>query len=193
MATVGTEPGDKRQQILEAALLLFVERGFHGTPVPLIAERARVGAGTIYRHFTDKDALVNELFRVWKLRLLATLTEVLADPQPWRRRFGRLWQALYRFSQDHPGVMEFLELTLHGEYLDAENRALEERSAAVLFAFIAQAQADEAMADLPPAVVVALVYGAFLGLLRGARDGWLTLDDRLVDGCEERAWALIRR
>ena len=48
--------GDKREAVLGAALELFVERGFHGTTVPEIAERAGVGAGTIYRHFASKEA-----------------------------------------------------------------------------------------------------------------------------------------
>ena len=42
---------DKSTAILEAALALFAERGYDGTPVPLIAEKAGVGAGTIYRYF----------------------------------------------------------------------------------------------------------------------------------------------
>ncbi|HMV69888.1 MAG TPA: TetR/AcrR family transcriptional regulator [Myxococcota bacterium] len=184
---------DKREQILTSALELFVERGYHGTPVPLIAEHARVGAGTIYRYFADKDALVNELFRTWKLRLGETLLTAVAPDQPWRRRFGALWQGLYRFSLDHPGAIEFLELHLHGGYLDDESRALEQQMGDALFGFIAVAQAEEAMVDLPPPAVVALVYGAFLGLLRASRLGWVTLDDALVAQAEERAWALIRR
>src|SRR5215468_3748459 len=58
-----TRPTDKRDAIMTAALELFVERGFHGTAVPEIAERADVGAGTIYRYFESKEALVNELYR----------------------------------------------------------------------------------------------------------------------------------
>jgi AcrR family transcriptional regulator len=42
---------DKREAIMAAALDLFVERGFYGTAVPEIAEKAGVGAGTIYRYF----------------------------------------------------------------------------------------------------------------------------------------------
>jgi AcrR family transcriptional regulator len=184
---------DKRALILDAALQLFVERGYHGTPVPLIAERAGVGAGTIYRYFADKDALVNELFRHWKLQLGESLLLAVSDDQPWRRRFGRLWQALYRFSQEHPGAVEFLELHQHSDYLDDASRALEQQMADALFGFVAVAQAEEAMVDLPPAAVVAMVYGAFLGLLRGAALGWVTLDEALVAQAEERAWALIRR
>jgi TetR/AcrR family transcriptional regulator, repressor of fatR-cypB operon len=51
----------KREAILNAALQLFTEFGFHGTAMPQVAERAGVGAGTIYRYFTSKEALVNTL------------------------------------------------------------------------------------------------------------------------------------
>jgi AcrR family transcriptional regulator len=185
--------GDKEARILEAALSLFVERGFHGTAVPLIAERAGVGAGTIYRYFEDKTALGNALFRHWKGRLGEALMLEIAEAGPWRSRFGRLWRALVRFHREHPGAIEFLELQLHADYLDAESQALEQQMAALLFAFIGEAQAEEAVVDLPPAVVIAMVYGAYLGLLRGVGAGWVTLDDATVAATEERAWATIRR
>ena len=31
--------------------------------MPMIAENAKVGAGTIYRYFKNKESLVNELFQ----------------------------------------------------------------------------------------------------------------------------------
>ena len=61
---------DKRSAILDAALVLMSERTFAGTPMPLIAERAEVGAGTIYRYFESKEALGNEVFRVCERELL---------------------------------------------------------------------------------------------------------------------------
>src|SRR5262245_20911865 len=46
---------DKEEAILNAALELFVERGFHGTTVPSVAERAGVAPGTIYHYFASKE------------------------------------------------------------------------------------------------------------------------------------------
>jgi AcrR family transcriptional regulator len=43
-----TKP-DKREDIVWAAMELIAEHGFHGAPMAMIAERAGVGAGTIYR------------------------------------------------------------------------------------------------------------------------------------------------
>jgi len=54
---------NKRDDILQAALELFAERQYDGTTVPMIADKAQVGAGTIYRYFESKEVLVNELFQ----------------------------------------------------------------------------------------------------------------------------------
>ncbi|MFZ2950245.1 MAG: helix-turn-helix domain-containing protein, partial [Desulfuromonadaceae bacterium] len=54
---------EKRDEIVRAALELIAENGFHGAPMAMIAEKAGVGAGTIYRYFENKDVLINELYR----------------------------------------------------------------------------------------------------------------------------------
>ena len=47
-------------QVLDAALELFAERGIENTSMDSIAELARVSKATIYKHWTDKDALCLE-------------------------------------------------------------------------------------------------------------------------------------
>jgi AcrR family transcriptional regulator len=46
-----------RQAVAHAALGLFIERGYRGTRVGDVAERAGVAKGTVYLHFADKQAL----------------------------------------------------------------------------------------------------------------------------------------
>ncbi len=77
----------KRQLILDAALELFAERSFYGASVAEIADRAGVGAGTIYRYFKDKDVLVNELYQYWKREMTRAIAEDLPEARlPARRR-----------------------------------------------------------------------------------------------------------
>ena len=45
------------QAIIRAARQVFLERGFSGTSVDMIAETARVSKRTVYRHFDDKYSL----------------------------------------------------------------------------------------------------------------------------------------
>lgn len=53
----------KYDMIMKASVSLFTERGFNATTIPMIAERAHVGTGTIYRYFDSKETLVNVLFQ----------------------------------------------------------------------------------------------------------------------------------
>lgn len=53
---------DKKQLILDAALKLFVEQGFHGTPTSKIAKEAGVANGTLFHHFKTKEDLIIALY-----------------------------------------------------------------------------------------------------------------------------------
>src|SRR5712692_1439339 len=96
-ATTETTPADKREAILDAALELFAERTFEGTPVPLIAERAGVAAGTIYRYFDGKEALVNALYRRCKGDLRSVLAEAIASGTTHEERFRLMWRGQWQF------------------------------------------------------------------------------------------------
>ncbi len=50
-----------RTRLLDAAAELFGVRGYYGTQVIDITERARTGIGTFYRHFTDKEDILRTL------------------------------------------------------------------------------------------------------------------------------------
>src|ERR1700675_1664909 len=65
---------ERRQAIIDAALDEFVARGFAATRLDDVAKRAGVAKGTIYLHFTDKEALFQELIRTALVPLIGTLT-----------------------------------------------------------------------------------------------------------------------
>lgn len=56
-----TSKTSAKERILDAALQVFSEKGFHQATVEEIADRADVGKGTLYRYFTSKETLFNEL------------------------------------------------------------------------------------------------------------------------------------
>ena len=53
---------DKRTAIIEAALKLFTERGFHGTSTAEISKEAGVATGTLFNYFPTKEDLINSLY-----------------------------------------------------------------------------------------------------------------------------------
>jgi AcrR family transcriptional regulator len=54
---------ERREAIIAAGLDEFIARGFAATRLDDVAKRAGVAKGTIYLHFTDKEALFQELVR----------------------------------------------------------------------------------------------------------------------------------
>ncbi|WP_019229274.1 TetR/AcrR family transcriptional regulator [Sedimentibacter sp. B4] len=54
------EFNQKRQDILNSAMELFKEKGFHNTRMEEIALKAGVGKGTLYEYFTSKQEIFDE-------------------------------------------------------------------------------------------------------------------------------------
>ena len=54
--------GEVEARILDAAARVFLERGFGGASIDLIAETARAGKPTIYARYPDKEALFEAAF-----------------------------------------------------------------------------------------------------------------------------------
>jgi TetR/AcrR family transcriptional regulator, fatty acid metabolism regulator protein len=69
--------GNKDQDILNAAITVFAQNGFHAAKISKIAELAGVATGSVYRYYENKeDILRNILETIW-LKLindLATLS-----------------------------------------------------------------------------------------------------------------------
>ena len=63
VSTVKRRPKDRKQQILEQAVRLFIERGFHSVKLEDIAEAAGVTARAVYRHYDNKQALLAAAIR----------------------------------------------------------------------------------------------------------------------------------
>jgi AcrR family transcriptional regulator len=55
-------PKDKRDRIIEAAVLVFAQKGYAGAAVADIAVRAEIGKGTIYAYFDSKEDLFFAVF-----------------------------------------------------------------------------------------------------------------------------------
>jgi AcrR family transcriptional regulator len=62
MRASGPRKTDTRQALIDAALAVFLRRGFARATTREIAQTAGVAEGTIYRHFADKYALFHEVF-----------------------------------------------------------------------------------------------------------------------------------
>lgn len=184
----------KHDAILLAALTLFAERGFHGTAVPDVAALADVGTGTIYRYFASKEELVNAVFRRAKTLLRDTLMADGFDfALPARTLFRQFWERLSCFAARYPLEFRFLELQDHLPYLDDEARQLELQVLMPIWQFCVNARQKGEARPIEPGALMALIWGAFVGLRKAEYSGYLTVSTETLQHAEEACWAMFSR
>ncbi len=103
---------EKEQKIMDAALKLFVERGFHGTSTAEIAKNAGVATGTLFHYFKTKEELINHLYFYTKDSLLNEVKEFYDDKKSLKENLKALWLKFVYFSIDNPYKFQFI-LTFH--------------------------------------------------------------------------------
>lgn len=84
---VRSDARDNRARILAAARDAFAEDG--STSMNQVAQRAKVGAGTLYRNFPTREALVLAVYQEEVARIIAAAPRLLTELSP--REALRLW------------------------------------------------------------------------------------------------------
>jgi AcrR family transcriptional regulator len=93
---------ETRAALLDAAALVFLERGFHGASGRQIAERAGFTNPVLYYHFGGKDALYQELIHSAFCSLESMLREAIASESEPLAQLRGIAAAYLRFGQDDP-------------------------------------------------------------------------------------------
>jgi AcrR family transcriptional regulator len=97
-----------REKLFEAAVDLIGERGYHGTTVDDIVERAGVAKGTVYYHFAGKTELFQALLGDGLERLSkAFRAEVEQNADP-RQALRCIVETELRFIRDHQAFSKLL-------------------------------------------------------------------------------------
>jgi AcrR family transcriptional regulator len=181
---------------MQAALELIAERGFHGAPMAMIAEKAGVGAGTIYRYFETKDVLIRQLFEELKAELMAVLLADHPTGRPARERFFHLWKTLYRHVAANPLQFRYLEQYHNSPYGLAQhrdrllNKPEEQDPIRDLFE---EGVEQQILKDLPIMVMFSLAFGPLFGLIQDQLNGFIEMDDTLIEKTVAACWDALKR
>lgn len=81
------QSANRREKIMDAALLLFSEKGYADTSTKLIAKEADVSEALIFKHFENKDKLLFHLIKSGYRRVLSQNKGMLnyQDPKTFLR------------------------------------------------------------------------------------------------------------
>jgi AcrR family transcriptional regulator len=88
-----------RERILKAARATFAEQGIDAQ-IDDVARRAKVGVGTVYRHFPTKEALRDALVRERFDEIAGYAREALEREDAWEGFCELIWRAAERNAAD---------------------------------------------------------------------------------------------
>ncbi len=88
-----------RERILKAARAVFADQGIDAQ-IDDVAKRAKVGVGTVYRHFPTKEALRDALVRERFEEIAGYAEEALRRDDAWEGFCELIWRAAERNAAD---------------------------------------------------------------------------------------------
>jgi AcrR family transcriptional regulator len=187
---------DKRHEIIQAALDLIVERGFHGASMAMVAEKAEVGAGTIYHYFESKEVLINELYQELEKKVMVTLQEGYPISEPIRERFIHLGTALLEYFIAHPLYFRYMEQYHNSPYgvsLRRDKILSKTDNREIFKDLFEEGITQQVIKDLPLIMLFALAFGPLVASARDHTLGFVILDDTLIAQIVEACWDGIKR
>ncbi len=193
MAVSITQMMDKRTAILDAALQLISKQGFHATPVSQIAEKAQVGAGTVYRYFENKDDLLNQLYLEIKGQIHEAMNEGITQEMPAESLFKRLWLNVFEFDVKHPQEFSFVEQYCDSPFLTDTTRAAESGVLQNHREAFERGVRDGVLQDLPAEMVFSIFSGSIASLAKKHLAGVLEMTEERRQQAAHATWCAVRR
>lgn len=83
---------EKSEHIIEAALLLFGEKGFSAVSIKEIAHLAGVSQVTIYNHFENKEGLVEKVVAILMEEVMAAADQVYSSDLPYEEKMVKAFE-----------------------------------------------------------------------------------------------------
>ena len=183
---------EKRQVLLDAAVRVFAEKGYHAARVGDIAEEAGVAYGLLYHYFRSKDEVLETIFRTTWSNMLATVESIAETGAPAREQLRKVTEVILRTWRRDPDLVRVLvrEVTRSPQL----QRQVDEITAALgsLEAVVERGQAaGEFRADVDPRLASVVWYGALEEILTGWVLGRLPDDDEGIARAEQSVVGIL--
>jgi AcrR family transcriptional regulator len=188
----GAIPKDKRRQILDGALTLIAEHGFHGSGMAALAKLARVPVGTIYRYFPSKEALIHDLYKEIKEQMVTDMLRNFEPTQPIRERFFTVWSNLFDYYRANPQSFTFMEQYASSPFLRELKSTMWETTPQVFKDFFEEGYRDQILKPLPPEILYALMVGPIIALVNASSEADHPISQDIKRDVMVACWDLLK-
>jgi AcrR family transcriptional regulator len=98
----------RRRQLLDVALEVFAQKGFHATSMEEVAEAAGVTKPVLYQHFASKRELYLELLEDVGGQMMTAVAKAVAQARGPHQQVEAGFAAYFRFVAEHEDAFKLL-------------------------------------------------------------------------------------
>ena len=151
---------DKKIAIMEAALKLFTERGFHGTSTAEISKEAGVATGTLFNYFPTKEDLINSLYFDVKGQLSQSMGKEIEVQSTFHDKLRKIWSNLIKWGLDNQEEFLFVGQFCSSPYITKFTREEVMKEYVFLHDLVNVGIKTGVIRDFSPELIIAMFYHA---------------------------------
>jgi AcrR family transcriptional regulator len=175
---------DKRTAILEAALKLFTERGFHGTSTAQISKEAGVATGTLFNYFPTKEYLINSLYFEVKGDLSHAMGKDIEVESTFKDKLKKIWSNLVKWGVETQEEFLFVGQFCSSPYITKFTRDEVMKEYVFLHKLVDEGIKTGEIRDFSAELIIAMFYQASRTVVNFILDSDSSVDENqaLEDG-----------
>jgi AcrR family transcriptional regulator len=152
-----------RDKILDAAQKLFARHGYDGTTTKELAEQAGIAEGTLFRHFTNKKAILVEVATQGWVDLLTDLLMELSEMASYEAISQVMYKRMLHLGKNYDMMRVcFMEVQFHQDLRERIQSEVIEKMTDVAEAFFQTAMERGIYRRMSPRVVAQVFLGMFV-------------------------------
>lgn len=181
-----------RDQVLDASIRLFVERGYFGTSVHDIVRESGVSIGSIYHHFGDKEGIARAIYQAQTERMEAAIAGIASRYGTARERCRAVMKLLFDLTEQEPRAMEFMLHAKHREFIPSEKPVCSSKPFEAMRRMVLEGMARGEIRQMDVLVASTCLYGGAIRMITARLDG-IVPDPlpRYLDEVWECSWRAV--
>ncbi|HUL62396.1 MAG TPA: TetR/AcrR family transcriptional regulator [Methanocella sp.] len=180
---------DKRAAIVKAALILFTQRGFHGTPTAMISREAGVSAGTLFLYFKTKKDLINSIYFEAKERMGQAIYAGYDEGKDLRDKMKRIWGNVIRWGVENPEEFLFLQQFSSSPFITDITQEEVEKNFGSLFDVLSDGKKTGVLKNIDRRLAMEMLFQANAAVVRKIHQNGDTRDmEKIIDRSFDLVW-----
>ena len=180
---------DKRTQIIETAIDLFVTQGLQQTSMAQLSKVSEVAVGTIYHHFRSKDELIEGIF----LFIQEDFGDSIRLSQEelslsFRNQFNLVFKKAYSYYIHNPKYFFFVDTHNYSPIISNEVTKKGRKYYQQAISILDQGIERGIFKANHPVLVIRWVYNSVVSLVQLKLNDDIDVTERMVDDVIEMTW-----